>query len=157
MPDVQPSHWVRGAVWALGLGLSIIIAFGSALYSDLRSDAFERYERLEQRVSEISRRKQELRKELARQARTLSGLEEHVYAHDSSANEWKSRIQGAEQRIRDLTTNTASRPDAVTGSEVRVLSGRLSVLETALSELRLSANTLYTYFLKPQNGNDNSP
>ena len=157
MPDVQPSHWVRGAVWAMGLGLGVVIALGSALYSDLRSDAFERYKRLEQRLDESSRRKQELRKELAFQARTLSGLEEHVYAHDATADEWKSRIQTTEQRIRDLATDTTARPDSFTGSEGRVLSGRISVLETALAELRTSINTLYTYFLKPQNGNHNSP
>lgn len=129
MPEKQPNAWVRGAVWALGAGLGVVIALGGALYTDMRSDVVERADDLGERIAEISRRKQLITAKVHELDRAVSALEARLSDHKQSAEEWKSRIERTERGIHELSSVATARPDPFTGTEGRALERRLDALE----------------------------
>lgn len=129
MADLQPSQWVRGAVWAVGLGLGLFIMLFTALYSDLRSDSVERTGRLTVQVQELSQRKRLLHEKVELLAREISVIGEQSSGHANESKEWKTRIRNLEVIARDLITDSSARPDPFTGTDGQKLQQRINVLE----------------------------
>jgi hypothetical protein len=124
-----PGPWIRGAVWALGLGLGVVVALGSALYSDLRADSMERYGRCSERITDVSRRKQALSDNFRQLALEVATLAEHANNNDYASKGLAQKLEKADARLQKLATNANARPDPFTGTEGRALERRIDRLE----------------------------
>lgn len=129
-----PSQWVRGAVWAVGVGLGLVTLLFGALYNNERSVNAERHNRLSERITEVSRRKQQIGTRQDKLAREISVLSEHTSDHDESAKEWQNRIRELERHLRTLQSNPNARPDPWTGTEGRAEARRVDRLELTVSK-----------------------
>lgn len=125
-----PGPWIRGAVWALGLGLGVVVALFGNLLSDLRADSVERHGRCLERITDVSQRKQALGQVVDRLAREVAGNSEHIKDHID-------RVRKAESRLHALSSNANSRPDPFTGTEGRQLERRIDRLEMTSEKVNL--------------------
>lgn len=128
MAGENPSGWVRGAVWALGLGVPVVVG-GVAVISGLdRERALERHESLAEHVHANDARLRGLSESVTRAL-------EHVESHNTEANYWKTRIETNTDRITELTSNANARPDPFTGTQGRELERRIDQLERDLDQV----------------------
>lgn len=142
MENKGPNGWIRGAVWAIGLSLGVVTMLFSALYNAERSISIERHDDTEQRIEDISRRKQLIAVNVGKLQREVSTLAERVDDHNSTSEEWKNRITSIERILYKLQSDSSARPDPWTGTEGRAEARRVDRIEVLIGLLQSQINEI---------------
>lgn len=124
----QPSAWIRGAVWALGLGIGILTAGLGALYHSERSASLDRHGGISNRLETVEGIVSGLATSVAR---TL----ERIDRDSDESGYWKDRIDRNRDGIAELRTNSMARKDPFTGTEGREHERRIDAVEHSVSSL----------------------
>jgi len=130
---IETSSWLKGAVWALGLGLPLIITGLGAWLLVARSDSLTRDASLEHRVDVIEQR--------------INGLLSAMAAHNSAdaaqdrvSEQWGERILENERQLRSIADIVAHHSDIV--ERYKELNGRVDKLEHRVGSLTESVHEL---------------
>ena len=118
----EPSGWVKGAVWALGLGVPVLIAgLGTLSAIDRSSHAA--------RAAEFARRIDIIEGIVSGLTTSVTKAIEHNRNHEIVAAREISRIDRLEKRISDLATKTNTHKDPCTGTMCREMERRIDAVE----------------------------
>jgi len=119
--DGEASGWLKGAVWALGLGLPVIVTGLGAWLLFARSDSLDRDATLQRRVDTIEQRVNQL-------AADMSAADRSDQSETRLADAWRQRVLNNEQRLNMIMTDVAHCVD---------FKDRCAVLEQRVDKLRL--------------------
>jgi len=118
----ETSGWLKGAVWAMGLGLPLIVTGLGAWLIIARNDSLNRDASLEHRVDIIEQRVNQL-------AADMSAHDRSDRSETRLADAWRQRIVINEQRLNTIMTEVAHCVD---------FKDRCAVLEQRMDKLRRS-------------------
>jgi len=134
MPEpAEGQFWLKGAVWALGLGLPLIVGGLGAWLLIARSDSINRDASLEHRVDAIEQRVNQL-------ATDMSAHDRADRSETRLADVWRQRILANEQRVNTIMIDVAHCADfkarcAALEPRVDKLSRRLDEVTDKVREL----------------------
>lgn len=118
----NPSTWVKGAVWALGLGVPFIVG-GLVLIGQLDRDRFvERYSQVDRDIEQLAIAVSILREGLATEK------ENTVHTKRECAH-MQRRIESNTVALSEVGAVARNRPDKFTGTEGRILRGIIDAVE----------------------------
>jgi len=98
--DGEASGWLKGAVWALGLGLPIVVTGLGGWLLIARSDSLDRDATLSHRMDAIEERVNQL-------AEDMSAHERADKSETRLADVWRQRIISNEQRLNAIMAEVA--------------------------------------------------
>jgi uncharacterized protein Yka (UPF0111/DUF47 family) len=99
--EQETAGWVKGAVWALGIGVPLLISGLGAWFLLTRSDALSRDERLDQRVDIIEQRISTL----------AAAVQSHAITDESQdrlSALWQARVGSNEQLLRAISSDVGT-------------------------------------------------
>ena len=133
--ETDPSGWVKGAVWVMGIGLPLL-AGGMVYLNDLQRTANgERYRQLAQRV-DIGDAK------LGGLIESVVRALEYIESHERESDRYKNRIDALTEKMQALATDALARPDPFTGTEGRELERRIDTLEHLREQVKHLAGSV---------------
>jgi len=124
--DGEASGWLKGAVWALGLGLPLIVTGLGAWLLVARNDSLSRDASLERRVDIIEQRVNQL-------TAAMSAQDRSDQSETRLADAWRQRILNNEQRLTTITIDVAHCSDFK--ERCTVLGRRVDKLRRDLDEV----------------------
>ena len=138
--DGETSGWLKGAVWALGLGLPLIVTGLGAWLLVARNDSLNRDTSLERRVRVLEERVNQL-------AADMSAHDRSDQSESRLADAWRQRILNNEQRVSTIMIDVAHCVDfkercAVLGNRVDSFRRRLDEATDKIRELDAGVKAL---------------
>lgn len=128
MPQDTAPLWIKGAVWALGIGIPILVLGVGAYVGAVRDD-------FAARDMEHARRIATVEGVVSGHSVSLARALKHNEDHQEDARREIARIDRCEARLSELATDSTARPDPFTGSQGREIERRIDVLEQGLVKM----------------------